>query len=356
MATHPFSNPLCPTCQRVLRPDHSCLHCAMDLALGAATESPEAGGDLPAAPLGFAGFADPALPMVVGRFRLMARLGMGGMGTVYEAEDGGLERTVALKMIRGFRFSTADEMSRFQREAQAAARLDHPNIVPVYEIGEIGGCPFLSMKLIRGGTLADRLKMGPMPAEESATIMAKVAAAVGHAHEKGVLHRDLKPSNILLDLDGEPWLTDFGMARLAGVDAVLTVTGAQIGTPHYMSPEQAAGLVRDLTAASDVWALGAMFYQMLSGQVPYEGESSVAIMHEVVSAPPPRLRPKARRELDLSVLIERCLQKEPAGRLQGASLLAEELQRWLRQEPILSRPVSQLEKGWRWAGRHRRSP
>jgi len=122
-----------------------------------------------AAPLGFAGFADPALPMV-GRFRLIARLGMSGMGTVYEAEDGGLEYTVALKMIRGFRFSTADEVSRFQREAQAAARLDHPNIVPVYEIGEIGGCPFLFMKLIRGGTLADRLKMGAMPAEESATI------------------------------------------------------------------------------------------------------------------------------------------------------------------------------------------
>jgi serine/threonine protein kinase len=355
METHPSSNRLCPACQRVLRPDHSCLHCAMDLALEAATESPEAAGDLPAAPLGFAGFADPALPMVVGRFRLIARLGMGGMGTVYEAEDGGLERTVALKMIRGFRFSTADELSRFQREAQAAARLDHPNIVPVYEIGEIGGCPFLSMKLIRGGTLADRLKMGAMPAEESATIMAKVAAAVGHAHEKGVLHRDLKPSNILLDLEGEPWLTDFGMAWLAGVDAVLTVTGAQIGTPSYMSPEQAAGLVRDVTAASDVWALGAMFYQMLSGEVPYEGESSLAIMREVISAPPPRLRPKARRELDLSVLIERCLQKEPAARLAGASLLAEELQRWLRQEPLLSRPVSHFEKGWRWAGRHRRS-
>ncbi len=293
--------------------------------------------------------------MQVGRFRLLHRLGIGGMGAVYEAEDGALNRMVALKMLRGFHFSTADEMSRFQREAQAAARLDHPHIVPVYEIGEVEGCPFLSMKIIRGGTLAQRLQAGDLTAEAAATIMAKVAAAVGYAHEKGVLHRDLKPSNILLDEAGEPWLTDFGMAQLSGSQVALTVTGAQIGTPHYMSPEQAAGLVRGVTAASDVWGLGAMFYQMLSGHLPYDGESNVAIMHEVVSASPPKLQPKTSREMDLSVLIERCLQKEPAERLQSANLLAEELERWLQEKPIHSRPVSLLEKTVRWSKRHRRS-
>ena len=327
----------------------------MGSALSAAAEFPEAGADLLSSETGFASFADPVLPMQVGRFRLLRRLGIGGMGTVYEAEDGVLGRTVALKMIRGFHFSTADEMVRFQREAQAAARLDHPNIVPVYEIGEVEGCPFLSMKIIRGVTLAERLRAGGLTVEESATIMAKVAAAVGHAHEKGILHRDLKPSNILIDEAGKPWLTDFGMARLSGTEVALTITGAQIGTPHYMSPEQAAGLVRGVTPASDVWGLGAMFYQMLSGQLPYEGESNVAIMHEVVSAAPPKLRPKTSREMDLSVLIERCLQKEPADRLQSASTLAEELERWLLHQPIKLRRVSLLEKSKRWAGRNRRS-
>jgi serine/threonine protein kinase len=351
----PFLHQTCPDCGRALPQHEGCVHCAMDLALAAATECPEEGEDLLAKPGGFASLADPGLPMQVGRFLLLRRLGIGGMGTVYEAEDSVLNRLVAVKMLRGFHFSSAEEMSRFQREAQAAARLDHPNIVPLYEIGEVDGCPFLAMKIVRGGTLADRLQQGRLSAVASATIMAKVAAAVGYAHEKGILHRDLKPSNILLDEEGEPWLTDFGMARLSGMDVTLTLTGAQIGTPHYMSPEQAAGLVRGLTPASDVWALGAMFFQMLSGQLPYEGESNLAIMHEVVSADPPKLQTRDRRELDLAVLIERCLQKEPTERMQSATLLAEELERWLQEKPIHSRPVSLLEKSVRWSRRHRRS-
>jgi serine/threonine protein kinase len=353
------SSETCPDCGRALSQDKGCLHCAMELALAAVAECPEAeaeladAGNLLANQGGFAAFSDPVLPRQVGRFRLLRRLGIGGMGAVYEAEDGKLNRIVALKMIRGFHFSTADEMSRFQREAQAAARLDHPNIVPVYEIGEVDGCPFLSMKMIRGGTLADRLKAGRLTAEAAATIMAKVAAAVGYAHEKGILHRDLKPSNILLDEEGTPWLTDFGMAQLSDSAGALTVTGAQLGTPHYMSPEQASGLVRGLTAASDVWGLGAMFYQMLSGNLPYDGESNVAIMHEVVSASPPKLLPRTSREMDLSVLIERCLQKEPAERMQSATLLAEELERWLLRKLIQSRPVSLIEKSARWSLQNR---
>lgn len=352
MAKTPASPSPCPDCGRPLQADDSCLRCAMELALAAATQAPEAGADLPGSGEGFAAFADPVLPMEVGRFRLLARLGMGGMGTVYEAEDRLLGRTVALKMIRGFHFSSAEEMNRFQREAQAAARLDHPRIVPIYEIGALDGLPFLAMKLIRGGTLADRLKAGKPAREEAAGLMLKVASAVHHAHRQGVLHRDLKPSNILLDETGEPWLTDFGMARLEGTAEGLTVTGSQIGTPQYMSPEQAAGLVRGVTAASDVWALGAVFYQMLSGHPPYEGESNLAIMHAVVSSPPPRWQPASRRDRDLSVLVERCLQKKPDDRLPGAGLLAEELGRWLRGEPILTNPAPPVEKAFRWLKSH----
>jgi hypothetical protein len=240
-------------------------------------------------------------------------------------------------MIRAFLLSTEEEKARFQREAEVVARLDHPHIVPVYEAGELDGHPFLAMKLIHGGTLATRLAHGPLEAREAVRLLAKVAAAVQHAHDKGVLHRDLKPSNILLDAAGVPWLTDFGMAACAQSSGGLTASGTQIGTPQYMSPEQAAGRLREVSPASDVWALGAMLFQMLSGRPPYAGETSLAIMHSVVNDAPPRLVAKDRRERDLAVLVERCLQKEASQRLSSAGMLAEELDRWLRGEPIQSR-------------------
>jgi tRNA A-37 threonylcarbamoyl transferase component Bud32 len=320
----------------------------MQQALEAVNQAPEAAADLPALAGGFSAFADPVLPREVGRFQVMHRLAVGGMGAVYVAEDRVLQRTVALKMIRAFHLSTEEEKARFQREAEVVARLDHPHIVPVYEAGELDGHPFLAMKLIHGGTLAGRLAQGPLEAREAVRLLAKVAAAVQHAHDKGVLHRDLKPSNILLDAAGEPWLTDFGMAACAQSSGGLTASGTQIGTPQYMSPEQAAGRMRELSPASDVWALGILLYQMLSGQVPYAAETSLAVIHRVVSEPPPRFHPTSMAEKDLAVVIERCLQKAPAERLPSAGLLAEELERWLRGEPVLCKPVSKF-RPWRWA-------
>lgn len=336
---------VCPTCDRPLV--KGCLHCAMLAALDAATLSAAEGKDLPAVDATFASFADPVLPTTVGHFRLLARLGAGGMGTVYEAEDTKLGRTVALKMIRASRFASAEEKARFNREAAAAAQLDHESIVPLYEVGEVEGHAFLVMKLVRGGTLADRIKAGPMSPVEAARLLSAVAAAVQHAHEKGVLHRDLKPSNVLLDEAGDPWLTDFGMARMMGDDTDLTTTAAQIGTPQYMSPEQAAGRAREVSAASDVWALGAVFYQMLSGKAPYAGETSLAIMHAVTNEDPPKLMAKDRRERELAVLVDRCLQKDASQRLSSAGMLAEELERWLREEPIQSRAARKWSI-WSW--------
>ena len=305
-----------------------CLHCAMSSALEAVTQSlPEMQGV--EAEEGFASFAEPKLPARLGRFMLLSRLGHGGMGTVYEAEDLDLERVVALKMIRSQHFAGDSEKQRFKREALATAKLDHPHIVPVYETGEMDECPFLTMKLVRGGTLADLMSHGPLPAEKAAGILAKVAAALQHAHDHGVLHRDLKPSNILIDEQGEPWLTDFGLARLRTSAGYETLDGAHIGTPMYMAPEQAAGRTEEVGPATDVWALGVLLYQMLSGRAPYEQGENLAVIQRVISEPPPRLEARTKREAGLALLVERCLQKDPAQRMPGAGFLAEELERWL---------------------------
>jgi hypothetical protein len=299
----------------------------MSEALEAAQLSPL---DFPAEEIeGFASFAEPKLPVQAGRFMLRSRLGYGGMGTVYEAEDEELQRVVALKMIRSQHFAGASEKQRFKREALAAAKLDHPHIVPMYETGELDGCSFLTMKLIRGGTLADLMSQGPLPADQAVGILAKMAAALQHAHDQGVLHRDLKPSNILIDEQGKPWLTDFGLARLRTGAAHETLHGAQIGTPMYMAPEQAAGRSDEVGAATDVWALGVLLYQMLSGRTPYEEGENLAVIQRVISEPQPRLEASTPREKGLAALIERCLQKEPAKRMPSAGFLAEELERWL---------------------------
>ena len=226
------------------------------------------------------------------------------------------------------------------------AKLDHPHIVPVYEAGEHDGHPFLVMKLVPGNTLAQRMKQGRLLAQEAVAIIAKIAAAVQHAHERGVVHRDLKPSNILMDEQGEPWLTDFGMARL-DADNGLTATTAQLGTPHYMSPEQASGRAREVGPASDVWGLGAVLYHMLSGHPLFEGETPLAIMHRVATEPPPRWKTSTPREAELAGLIERCLQKEPTQRVASAGIFATELERWLRGERItVARKKNRL---LRWA-------
>ena len=285
-----------------------------------------------------------------GRYTLKRRLAAGGMGVVYEAEDHKLKRTVALKMIRGSTFANAAEVARFTIEAEAAAALDHPNIVPIYEIGQLEGQPFFTMKLIEGQSLAERMKQGLLPTREAVSLLSLIARAVQHAHQRGVLHRDLKPGNILLDAVGKPSLTDFGLAKLTQTDASLTLTTDHLGTPHYMAPEVANGTARAASTASDVWALGVLLWEMLCGSPPFGGGGAVEIMRRIVNEEP--VWPiGSRGDGDLLTIARRCLEKQPTRRPTSAGDVADELDRWLRGEPIKARPVTSGERLLKWIRR-----
>ncbi len=287
-----------------------------------------------------------------GRYALRRCIARGGMGIVYEAEDAELDRTVALKVLRSAAFAGAAELARFTLETKAAAALDHPHIVPIYEVGEVDGQPFFTMKLIEGQSLAERLRdSGPMRAREVAALLAPVGRAVHHAHLRGVLHRDLKPGNILLDAAGKPWLTDFGLAKFSTSESTLTLTSDHIGTPHYMSPEMAGGHVRESSAAGDVWALGVILWEMLSGRTPFTGHSVVEILRNIVEQEPPVPSESLRQNADLLTIARRCMEKRPLNRLASAGVMADELERFLRGEPILARPVSAGERFLKWTRR-----
>ena len=227
------------------------------------------------------------LPASFDDYELLEELGRGGMGVVYRAYQKSLDRTVAVKMLLRRDLASPADLARFRTEAEAAARLDHPNIVSVFEVGECSGHPFYSMRFIEGTTLAKRLTTGPLPHRDAALILAKVAAAVHVAHGRGVLHRDLKPSNILIDASGEPHVSDFGLAKRIEADQTVTHTGAIIGTPCYMSPEQAAGSRGDVGPASDVWSLGAILYQTLTGRPPFQASNPMDTLLAVLESDPP---------------------------------------------------------------------
>lgn len=325
-------SPLCPSCGVPVGTDKVCLACLFDDALHAENSDVEE--------ISFGDFA-PLTAGTFGKYILRQKLGEGGMGVIWEAEDTTLQRVVALKMIRGFAFSADSEKQRFQAEASAIAQLDHPHIVPVYEVGEIDEQPYFSMKLLKGGSLSQRVKKGAMDDQEAAAIMEKLSRAIHHAHGRGVLHRDLKPSNVLLDESGEPHLTDFGLAKLQDSSMGLTVTHAQIGTPQYMSPEQARGRARDITPASDVWGAGALFYRLLCGRLPFPGSGAGEILDRIANEDPEPMQSSPEEQIDkqLETLCMRCLQKDPAQRLPSAEFLADELSRWLSGEPIESAPL-----------------
>jgi serine/threonine protein kinase len=289
------------------------------------------------------------LPRLFGDFELERELGRGGMGIVYQARQRTLDRVVAVKMIlRGELASTAD-LARFRSEAESAARLDHPGIVPVYEVGEYDGQPYFAMKYVEGITLASRLAEGPIPPREAAALLAPICDAIQFAHERGILHRDLKPSNILIDSDGRPHVTDFGLAKRVEGDNQLTRSGAILGTPCYMAPEQAAGNRGQLSPASDVYSLGTILYQMLTGRPPFQAATPVDTLLLVLEQdplPPRLLNPRADRDLEMIAL--KCLQKPPALRYASAKALGDDLRAYLTDEPISARSgiFSQVIARW----------
>ncbi len=285
-----------------------------------------------------------------GDYELLEEIARGGMGIVYKARQTSLNRMVALKMILAGTFATPRDVARFQAEAEAAANLDHPHIVPVYEVGEHEGQQYFSMKFIEGGSLANHPR-GEVKAEVQGLIT--IARAVHHAHQHGVLHRDLKPSNVLVDPKGDRHVTDFGLAkRLTDLDRSLTDPGQILGTPRYMSPEQAAGR-KDLTVATDIYALGVILYERLTGQTPFEGETALALLRQVRETEPPRpssIYPGLDRDLETIVL--KCLEKDPTRRYPTAEEMVEDLNRWLEGRPINARPVGQAERFARWCRRN----
>ncbi len=277
----------------------------------------------------------------IGDYQVTAELGRGGMGVVYRAEQLSLPRTVALKMLLDGDLASPANLARFRAEAQAVAGLDHPHIVPVYEVGEQLGRPYFSMKYIEGTTLARRLADGPMPARDAATLLAKVARAVDYAHQRGVLHRDLKPSNILIDVEGRAHVTDFGLAKRFDEDVGLTRSGAILGTPSYMAPEQAAGNRGQVGPASDVYSLGTILYAMLTGRPPFQAANpvdTVLLVLEQEPLPPRMVNALADRDLEMIAL--KCLQKPPELRYATAADLAADLEAFLAGESISARSAA----------------
>jgi serine/threonine protein kinase/tetratricopeptide (TPR) repeat protein len=310
-----------------------------------------------------------SIPRQFGEYELLEELGRGAMGIVYKARQQNPDRVVALKMIHPGRLLSPDDVRRFRNEAEAAALLDHPGIIPIYAVGECDGQLFFTMKLIDGGNLAAFTRnlgtssSGRARSELAAKMAQAIARAVHHAHQRGVLHRDLKPSNILVDAAGRPYVADFGLAKQLNANHDITLSGAMVGTPAYMAPEQAVPVpavspAREertprATTATDVYGIGAILYVLLTGRPPFQGPTplqTLALVSEREPDSPLRIDPKL--DVELVAICQKCLEKEPSHRYGSAEALADDLERWLAGEPVVARPVGQVQRAWRWCKRN----
>ena len=289
----------------------------------------------------------------LGDYELLEEVGRGGQGVVFRARQKSLNRTVALKVISLGQWASKAHLRRFRLEAEAAAHLEHPGIVPIHEVGERDGSCYFSMKFVEGGQLDEVVRRMPMSIRQAAELIAKVARTVHYAHEHGILHRDIKPGNILLDAKGEPHLTDFGLARLVESESSVTQTLDVLGTPSYMAPEQAVGNNAAVSSVTDVYGLGAVLYQLLTGQPPFAGGTTYETIKLLLDTEPrqPRLlNPKIDR--DVSTICLKCLEKDPKRRYSSALALAEDLEHWLKHEPIQARRTGIFARGKKWVQRN----
>ena len=339
---------ICENCRAEIFPDEQeglCVACLLETTLGTFHDSAVAGDDC----------RPPDMLNELGDYELLEEIGRGSQGLVYRARQKSLNRLVALKVIGLGRWATKGHIKRFRFEAEAAASLDHPNIVPIHEIGESDGSCYFSMQLIEGRRLDEAIRHEPMSTRRAAELIIKLAYTVHYAHKRGILHRDIKPGNILIDADGEPHLTDFGLARL--VERENTISGATVealGTPSYMAPEQAAGDAAQFSSATDVYGLGSVLYHLLTGQPPFVSATIYETVRLALETEPRRpclLNPKVDR--DLSTICLKSIEKDPERRYASALGLAEDLERWLRYEPIHARPSGVLK---RWKKRVQREP
>src|SRR5947207_8414718 len=339
----------CPECGSTSRVGRGlCLTCLLYQGLGADTCNHETLEDV------LAGIDVRDADWRLGNYQILEEIGRGGMGVIYRARQRHSRRIVAVKCILTYHADSQETLVRFRREAEAAAKLDHPNILPIYEVGENeDGLPSFSMKFASGGSLVDA---GPALRKEprrSVALMAKVARAVQYAHAHRILHRDLKPGNILLDGRGEPLVSDFGLAKWLDTPSDLTQTLTIFGTPGYIAPEQANGSAAKLTPAADIYSLGAILFNLLTGRAPFLGEHALAVIQQAAEKPAPKLRSfTPRLDHDLETICAKCLEREPNARYRSAGDLAEDLERWLAGRHIIARPVSAPVLALRWSRRN----